>query len=291
MKSQPQRTMALALLLTLAGALLATKGSAQSATPEQQDRFQRSFAIAPSGTLSVDNYKGSVKITAANTNQVVINVSKHFDGSESERKWWMENTKIEFSNSADHVDVQVKYPNRVCVMCWDENYSGWVDLEIQTPKQINLTLKGYKDEVAVSAVHGDIRISSYKSPIRIEDTTGAIRIDTYKDIIKLQRVAVRGVLEVKSYKADAEIDAASLGDSASIENSKGSIRLRVPKDTGMDVDFSGGRGSSFHSDFPLSASAGGFGREVRGTINQGGTHLRLRTDKGSVSIERTTGQI
>ena len=290
MKSQAKLTLGVALLLAVAGALLATKISAQSTAPEQ-DQFQRSFAIKPSGTLSVDNYKGSVKITAGNTNQVVINVSKHFDGSESERKWWIENTKVEFSNSADHVDVQVKYPNRVCVMCWDENYTGWVDLQIQTPKQINLTLKGYKDEVTVSAVQGDIRISSYKSPIRIEDTTGAIRIDTYKDIIKLQRVTVRGVLEVKSYKADAEIDAASLGDSATIESSKGSIRLRVPKDTGMDVDFSGGRRSSFHSDFPLSASAGDFGRDVRGTINQGGTHLRLRTDKGSVSIERTTGQI
>jgi len=290
MKSQSKPILALALLLAIAGASLTTRISAQSAAPEQE-QFQRSFAITPAGTLSVDNYKGSVKITAGNTNQVVINVSKHFDGSESERKWWMENLKIEFSNSADHVDVQVKYPNRVCVMCWDENYNGWVDLEIQTPKQINLALKGYKDEVAVSAIQGDIRISSYKSPIRINDTTGAIRIDTYKDIINLQRVAVRGVLEVKSYKADVDIEAASLGDSASIENSKGSIRLRVTKDTGMDVDFSGGRRSSFHSDFPLSTNAGGFGSEVHGTINGGGTHLRLRTERGSVSIERTTGQI
>ncbi len=81
-----------------------------------------------------------------------------------------------------------------------------------------------------------------------------------------------------------------MGETAILENEKGSIVLRVPKDTGLDVDFSGGRRSRFHTDFALNARTGSsFGSEVRGTINQGGTRLRLRTEKGSIAIERLTG--
>jgi len=96
---------------------------------------------------------------------------------------------------------------------------------------------------------------------------------------------------VKSYKADTEVNANSLGEAATLESDKGSIVLRVPNNTGLDVDYSGGRRSRFHTEFALNARTGkNFGDEVHGTINQGGTHLRLRTEKGSVFIERLSGE-
>jgi hypothetical protein len=176
------------------------------------------------------------------------------------------------------------------MFCWPD-YEASVELEIHVPRQISVKLESYKPDIRISSIRGDIRIKSYKSPITIESTTGAIRIDTYKDSVKLNNVDVRGVLEVRSYKADAEVNAISLGEAATLESGKGSIVLRVPNNTGLDVDYSGGRHSRFHTDFALNARTGkSFGDEVHGTINQGGTHLRLRTEKGSVSIERLTGQ-
>ncbi len=162
-------------------------------------------------------------------------------------------------------------------------------MEIRVPRQINVRLESYKPDIKVASIQGDIRVNSYKSPIEIDSTTGAIRIDTYKDTIKLRNVTVRGPLEVKSYKADVEIDARSLGDTAWLENAKGSIVLRVPANTGLDVDFEGGRHSSFHSDFPMNSRTGSHEGSFRGTINQGGTRLRLRTEKGSVSVEKLSG--
>ena len=105
--------------------------------------------------------------------------------------------------------------------------------------------------------------------------------------IRLRDVNVRGALDIKSYKADADISVRSLGDSASLETYKGEIMLRLPKNAGFDVDFSGGRRTSFHSDFPLASHAGSrWDRDVRGTVNQGGTHLRLRSEKGSVTLRQ-----
>jgi hypothetical protein len=261
---------------------------------QQPERFQRSFALQSGGTLRVDNYKGTIHVTGSNTNQVVVNVWKRFEGgSEADRKEWMENTKINFSNDSGRVSVKVEYPNWSCVFCWaDHEFTASVELEIQVPMKTNLDLDGYKPDIKIDSLQGDIRIKSYKAPMTIESTTGAIHIDTYKDTIRLRNVAVRGELNVKSYKAETQIDARSLLGTANLQTDKGSILLRVPQDIGLEIDFSGGRRSGFRSDFPLAAQTGNrLGREVRGTINGGGAHIILRTDKGSVTVEKRASEL
>lgn len=291
MNSQTHRIagwlIALTGLLALAP-LVRSQASGSNQTPEH---FQRSFVIAQNGTLHVDNYKGTIHIIGSDGNQVVVDVTKRFDGSESDRKWWMDHVEVNFQNSSERVSVAVRYPQWSCTFCWEgHDFTAAVELEIRVPRQINLSLDSYKPDIRIASVQGDISIKSYKSPITIDSTTGAIRIDTYKDTIKLQNVNLHGPLEVKSYKADAEISAKALGESAILESGKGSIILRVPRNAGISVDYEGGRRARFHSDFPISSQAGSLGDGIHGTINQGGTRLRLRTEKGSVSLEKLFGE-
>ncbi len=279
------------LIVIVALVVLATpRLRSQSISSDPSAHFQKTFSITPGGTLEVDNYKGTIHVTGSDTNQVAIDVNKHFDGNEADRKWWMENVQVNFRNESNRVAVEVKYPQWTCIFCWQgHDFTAAVDLEIHVPRQINVRLESYKPDIKVASIQGDIRIKSYKSPIEIDSTTGAVRIDTYKETVKLRNVNLRGPLEIKSYKADAEIDARSLGDSVTLENEKGSIVLRIPANTGMDVDFDGGRRSSFHSDFAMASQTGSYDRSVRGKINQGGTRLRLRTEKGSISLEKLSG--
>src|SRR5215813_7103235 len=140
----------------------------------------------------------------------------------------MRETNVRFNNESDRVEVKVEYPNQGW-SCWiwcnesHENYTAWVELEIQVPRQANLNVNGYKPDIRISSLQGDVRIESYKAPMSIESTTGAIYIDTYKDSITIRNAAVRGDLHVKSYKADVVIDATKLGSSAELSNEKGSI--------------------------------------------------------------------
>jgi DUF4097 and DUF4098 domain-containing protein YvlB len=200
----------------------------------------------------------------------------------------MENVQVNFHNDSNRVAVEVKYPQWNCTFCWHD-YTAAVELEIHVPRQTNVKLESYKPDIRIAGIQGDVRVKSYKSPIELDSTTGAVRIDTYKDTVKLRNVNVRGPLEIKSYKADAEIDARNLGDSVILENSKGSIVLRVPANAGLDVDFEGSRRSSFRSDFAMASQTGSFNSSFRGKVNQGGTHVRLRTEKGSVSLEKLSG--
>ncbi len=262
--------------------------AAPAQTDSQPEQFQRTFTVNSAATLAVENYKGAIHVNGSDSNQVLVDVHKRFEGSDADRKWWMENVKVNFRNDPGRVEIRVDYPSQTwnCMFCWrDHNFSDAVDLEIRVPRKTNLKLDGYKPDIKISSVQGDVAIKSYKAPMLIESTTGAIHIDTYKDTMRLRDVTLQGPLDVKSYKADLEVSANALGSTADLETDKGSIVLRVPEDSGLDVDYSGGRRSSFHSDFYLSASMGD-GESVRGTINRGGTRVRLRTEKGSISLEK-----
>jgi hypothetical protein len=279
----------------IAGLIMLAMALPAALAQQPEEKFQRSFTLNPGGTLRVENYKGTIHVTGSSTSQVVVNVVKRFEGgSESDRKWWMENTKVNFSNDSSRVAVKVDYPSWSCVFCWTEHdFTDAVELEIQAPLRTNLDLDGFKPDIRIASVQGDVRIKSYKAPMTIESTTGAIHIDTYKDVIRLKNVAARGALDVHSFKADTEIDVKSLEGSARLETDKGRIVLRVPRDLGLDIDYSGGRRSGFHSDFPLNVQAGErWGhQDVRANINSGGAHVVLRTEKGSVSIEKRAGEL
>jgi hypothetical protein len=290
MNPDNKRLITFLVLIVAIIAIAVPRMHGQSSDNGQQEHFQRSFSIAQGGTLDVDNYKGTIHVTGSDTNQVAVDVTKRFEGTSSDRKWWMENIRINFRNDANHVYVEVKYPQQNCVFCFSGfNYEAAVDLEIRVPRQINVKLESYKPDIKVATIQGDIDVKSYKSPIEISSTIGAIRIDTYKDTVKLRNVTVRGPLDVKSYKADVEIEAKGLGSTAHLENERGSIVLRVPVNTGLDVDFEGGRHSDFHSDFPMNSRIGSREENFRGTINQGGVKLHLRTERGSVSLEKLSG--
>jgi len=289
MNPKTQRTIGwLAIMFGVVALIVPVVRSQASGSGPVTDHFQRSFAVSQNGTLHVDNYKGTIHVTAGEGNQVLVDVTKRFEGaSDSDRKWWMENTEVNFHNDNDRVSVEVKYPQWSCMLCWQNHeFTAEVDLEIRVPKQINVKLDSYKPDIKVAAVQGDIEIKSYKSPITVDSTTGSIRINTYKDTVKLQNVTVRGPLEVKSYKAEAEISAKALGDSVNLEDYKGSTVLRIPQNAGLNLDYEGGRRASFRSDFPLSSTAGSFHSSFHGTVNGGGTRVHLRTEKGSVSLEK-----
>jgi hypothetical protein len=283
-----------AMVLVCAVGFIASRSYTQEQQPEN---FQRTFPLNPGGTLRVENYKGTIHVTGSSSNEVLVSVVKRFEGgSDSERKWWMENVKINFSNSSGLVEVKVDYPSQSwnCWRCWEEheNYHTAVDLEIQVPVTTNLNLDGYKPDIRISSLNGDIRIKSYKAPMTIESTTGSIDISTYKDSIRLRNVSARGTLNVHSYKADIDIDARSLEGTAALETNKGAIVLRLPANTGLEVDFQGGRRSSFRSDFPFAIQASSrYQRDARGTINGGGAHLVLRTERGSVTLEKRSGEL
>lgn len=283
MRIPSRRSAVVCMLVLLCGLALIVPAFAQ----QTGDQFQRSFPVQSGGTLAVDNYKGLIRVTGSDTGQVVVNVLKKFEGTDKDRTWWMANTQVHFTNAADRVEVSVEYPSCNCSTTgWDnhEEYQASVELTIQVPRKVNLQIKGYKPAIDLSGTDGDIRVSSYKAPIEIQGTSGAVHVETYKETVRLKDVTIRGTLDVQMYKGEASVEAKSLGERVNLETERGTIVLKAPQSAGMTLDYSGGRRSSFQSDFTI-ASETGSGSSVRGTINGGGTQVHLRSGRGSIRLE------
>jgi hypothetical protein len=90
------------------------------------------------------------------------------------------------------------------------------------------------------------------------------------------------------YKGEALVDLKGMGEGADLETSKGLLVVRLPQTEGLSLEVEGGRRGSFHSDFPIATEVSS-GYLMRGTINQGGPRVRLRTQKGSISLQKRGG--
>ncbi len=274
----------------------AEQGSSNSTAPvEGETRYQREFQLSPGGRLLVNNRKGKISVEGWDRNQVLVDIYKNFEGSDYDRKWWMAETDVKFSSQPRRLDIEVEYPNHSCFDgdCDDGHgrwghYTGAVELTIHVPRQVNVELSGHKPEMRVASIQGDVAITSHKSPIEIRSTVGAVRIHTYKETVKLTDIDIRGALDLKMYKGEALIDLKNLGERADLETGKGEIVMRVPEGTGLSLEVEGGRRASFHSDFPVTTQVNS-GYLIRGTINQGGPRVRLRTEKGSILLQKRGG--
>lgn len=283
--------------LVVAVALSVPSVFAQGTQEANPESFQRSFPMSAGGTLVVDNRKGTIHVTGSDTNQVVVSVQKIFEGGTvEERQDWMRTTTVGFESQPDHLNVRVEYPSWSCTFCM--NMNDEVDLTIAVPRETNVELNGDKPDMAISSINGDIRISSEKSTIAIKSTSGAIRIGTSKGDVRLSDVAIRRELKLTSNKADAVIETESVKGDVDLETEKGSIVVRMPATVGVTLDYVGGRRATFHCDFPVTTNVSGAelrdvhgrigrdGARINGMVNQGGARMTLRTDRGSISIEK-----
>src|SRR5260370_7691036 len=90
-------------------AVLATALVAPAQQPEE--KFQRTFKVNAGSTLRVENYKGTIHVTGSDTNRVLVNGFKRFEGSESNRRGCLENTKINFATTTTPLPSTLKFPH------------------------------------------------------------------------------------------------------------------------------------------------------------------------------------
>lgn len=256
---------------------------AQAQNNPTEDHLQRTFSLQPGSNINIKNYKGLIRIEAADSGQATLDVKKVWEGhGDKQRDEWLRELQVNINNDDKHLDVKVEYPNHSCM--WDcDEWGGHVELVLRVPREVNVDVDGYKPDLEITGIKGNIRVRSYKSPMKITNTSGAIDIDTYKDRVLLEDVSLRGLLRVHSYKAETEIRSRELADGADLEASRGEIRLYVPADTRMNLDITGDRRSDIHTDFPISMGAG-YSRRISGAVNGGGPEVRIRGGRGSVAV-------
>ena len=149
--------------------------------------------------LIVDNQRGSVRIAAADTDEVKVSGRKSIralDKTEADRAHTK--TPIGFTVNGETVTVQTNQDRT-------EQSRVTSDLEITVPRGTTVEARGRYGDWDVSDVQGEISINSDNAGVRIQNAGAAVRINTRKSDI-LRVIDAKGDVELKGGGRDVELE-------------------------------------------------------------------------------------
>jgi hypothetical protein len=275
------RFSALALVLLAAG-------SAQAA----EKSLNRSFAVSPGGTLTVDADSASVRVTANDSNQVSVRV--RVTGSEDE----LSNMNLDAAPSADGVTVTLRRNRKGS--SWF-NWGSWnsdQDIEVTVPRRYNVSVRTGGGGVDLRDTTGSANLRTSGGDVSAKNITGNVELRTSGGTILAE--AIRGEVDantsggdVRLLNIDGKIRGNTSGGSVRCSltgsnrgivatTSGGDIELTLPRSvTGqLEASTSGG---DVTTDLPVTTTVVKDGR-LSGSMNGGGERIEARTSGGSIRL-------
>ena len=236
---------------------------------------RKSGEFSQNGRLSIDTYKGSIRVIAWEKPQIEIVARIEPDGWDRHSREKVEDTEIRIDLSSHSARIKTNYERT-----WD-HHSGFLGL-FGGDDSGNLPLVHYTIKVPKST---NIEIKDYKSRTEVNDLESDVSIDTYKGEVEVGRLS--GSLSLNTYKGEVKAGFVRLGGRSRFETYKGSIDITLPHGKGFELDANIGRRASFDSDFPLERDRRQDRRrdmEVRSVVNGGGPLVRLKTQYGTIRL-------
>lgn len=254
------------ILLTTLLVVLPAVASAKVLT----ETIDRTLDVRPGASVVLSNVNGRVEISAWDQPRVHVVASKKVDGDRDEVAAVLRELRVEIQPKDGGVVITTHYPKRNqgfhSIFDWllNEHVSAEVRYEIRVPRQMN---------VEVDNTNGTVRLSDVTGVFDLETTNGKIEV-----------VRCSGTIEAATTNGgiDVELVRVNKGQALTFETTNGRIEVSLPGDLAANVDASTTNGS-IKSDIPVSTRS--FDRNsLRGTLNGGGTPVRLRTTNGGISI-------
>lgn len=232
----------------------------------------KTLPLAAGGRVTVETYKGSIRVTPWDRAEVLVEARIAPDdscGSERDQKKWMDATRVVVEPSGADVKIVSDY---------DELESAWhffgsctsrpfVHYRISLPRAAALKIKDYKSDTDVKDFAGNLKFETYKGSAALTGLSGALDLETYKGDVKVGFERLSGDVHVETYKGD--------------------VTLTLPSKTGFELHSNAGRRGQLVSDFegtgPVRASRRS-GSHSSATVNGGGPRVTLSTEKGSLAL-------
>jgi DUF4097 and DUF4098 domain-containing protein YvlB len=129
--------------------------------PEQTARFAKTIKAGRGSTLDLENISGSITVTGANGDDIVIEAIKRTRARDEARaKELLDQIDIRVTERPSRVTVRTVYPrlgNQISVA---------VDYTVRVPLDASVDL---------SSVSGDLRVTNVKGELRLETVNGSVK--------------------------------------------------------------------------------------------------------------------
>jgi DUF4097 and DUF4098 domain-containing protein YvlB len=245
----------LSLIVTL---VFATAASAE----RLQESFDRTLDVRAGSAVSIDNVNGKITVTSWDQPRVRIHALKKAETRDS-----LDKLAIDV-RTADGVSIVTRTPRRSDSGFLDFLFGNGdntsVEYDVTVPRSTDLKVENTNGSISVSDITGRIELSTTNGRIEAMRCSGTMNAGTTNGTIR------------------AELLQVSANRKMEFETTNGSITLTLPPTFAADLEADTTNGS-IRTDLPVTTRS--FSRrELRGTLNGGGTHLSLHTTNGSIEI-------
>ena len=242
--------------------------AAQAAT--RTETIDRTVDVRPGANVLLTNVNGKIVVGAWDQPRVRIVAVKEVEADKDEIAAVLRELRVEIQPRDGGVVVTTHYPKRSdgigSIFDWllGDHVSAKVQFEVTVPRSMN------------------VEVENTNGTIRVEGVSGRLEADTTNGRIEFARCS--GTLEASTTNGaiEAELVSVSKGQPLRLSTTNGRITVSLPSTLGADVDASTTNGS-IKTDLPIATTR--LDRNsLRGTINGGGTPVRLRTTNGGIEI-------
>lgn len=257
------------LQLSLAAAFVNTAALA--------DEWSKRFAVSGKPDLRVDANDGSVTVRTWDRKEIEARVTT--------AGWKIAPAEVQIVDrqSGDRVELEVRIPHRPFSVVFGRRS---IRVELQVPRDLKSDIHTGDGSISVQDLRGQTRLSTGDGRIEADSLDGTLDANTGDG-----KIRVRGrfdLLTLHTGDGSIEADASSgsrMSSEWSIRTGDGHVTLRLPASFSADLEVRTGDGR-IQSDLPVTVSGTRHEHELRGKLNAGGPLLIVRTNDGSIRLER-----
>jgi len=283
---------------------------------------QKSFAVEPGGTLTVETQGGDITVRPGWGNEVIVVAKQKIRAKrDAEADELLKDLQLEISQSGNDVAATAKYAKPSAGRIFGSWPPVQVSFEITVPSQINTVLKTSGGDVVlgdligamqittsggdikIGRINGSVKASTSGGDIELREATGETRLNSSGGDIEVDRVI--GAAKIITSGGDIEVDSVegsltastsggdvkarikgALAADCSLGTSGGDIEVTVDKSAAFQLDASTSGGKVKASGLAIAIERGAIGKSrLQGAVNNGGPTLKLRTSGGNIEIE------
>jgi len=237
----------------------------------------RVFPVGPGGQLVLKLDQGSIDVTAADTNAVVVTLIREVKGADADRaEALLARHALTFEQDGNTIRVQSQTPrdkswglgrNRLSIRC-----------QVTVPRQLNLDFQTAGGSIRVPDLTGTVALQTAGGSLSMERITGSVTATTSGGSISI--AGASGPVEATT--SGGSIRLGEMGGSVRAETSGGSIRIASASGE-VHADTSGGSIDLGPMSGPVQAGTSGGSISAQFPDKLGGD-VSLETSGGGISV-------
>ena len=252
--------------------------------------LDRTFAVAPGGSLIVDADGATVRVAGNDSNQVVVHMLIRASDE------YLADTTLDAVQKGSDVTVTMRRSKRGW-FSWGSG-SSRQDIEVTVPRRFEVDVRTSGGSVELRDTEGVTSLKTSGGDISAKNLTGSAVLRTSGGSVRAD--SIRGDVDagtsggdVRLLRIDGKVRAKTSGGSVrcslvganrgiSASTSGGDVELTLPQGTTGNLEASTS-GGDVRSDLPVTSTVHEDSR-LSGTINGGGEPIYAHTSGGSISL-------